>query len=113
MHDNEIEQLQQVMRIEMAKGERGTREMYNGGLAQQAAMLEEKRPNYASLTSNSIWEYKGETYQVNSVLERNLSQDSATGHWEPTVRYTNYPHNGLVFYRSYTEFLRKFTKISD
>jgi len=57
---------------------------------------------------NSIWIYKGKFYQVNTLLKRNLSQDPETGEWRPTVRYTTYPQNGLVFYRSDTEWLRKF-----
>lgn len=39
-----------------------------------------------TISFNSIWRYKGQVYQVNSLMERNLSQDPETGEWEPTVR---------------------------
>jgi len=70
--------------------------------------IEIKNPVFEDLTFNSIWSYKGKKYQVNTLMLRNLSQDPETGEWRPTVRYTLYPQCGLVFYRSDTEFLRKF-----
>ncbi len=66
-----------------------------------------------TLTFNSIWSYKGKPYQVNTLMLKNLSQDPETGEWQPTVRYTLYPQSDLVFYRSYTEFLRKFKLVSN
>lgn len=66
----------------------------------------------STITQNSIWTYKDVTYQVSSLMENNLSQDPETGQWEPTVRYTCFPQTNLVFYRSYTEWLRKFTRVS-
>jgi len=62
-----------------------------------------------TIQSNSVWSYKGKRYQVNSLMLRNLSQDPELDVWRPTVRYTAYPNiDGLVFYRSDPEFLRKF-----
>lgn len=68
-------------------------------------------PTAADITFNSIWEYKGKKYQVNSLMPNNLIQDPATDQWEATVRYTTFPQNGLVFYRSSTEWLRKFKPV--
>lgn len=62
---------------------------------------------------NSIWVYKDKQYQVNSVLARNLIQDPQLNQWRPTVRYTTFPQNGLVFYRADTEFFRKFSPLED
>lgn len=62
---------------------------------------------------NSLWTYKGQTYQVNSVMLKNLSQDPLTGMWRPTVRYTQHPQTELVFYRADSDWLRKFQLISD
>jgi len=56
--------------------------------------------------SNSIWTYKDKTYQVNGVLPNNRIQFE--DEWYPTVRYTCYPADGLVFYRSTKEFHEKF-----
>lgn len=87
MHDNEIEGLMQEERERIRQAEKAPK---------------------STITQNSLWSYKGVTYQVNSLMECNLSQDPETGEWHPTVRYTNFPQTGLVFYRSYTEWLRKF-----
>lgn len=57
----------------------------------------------------SIWSYKGKLYRVNTLMEKNLSQDPDTGEWRPSVRYTCEPQTDLVFYRADTEWLRKFT----
>lgn len=69
-------------------------------------------PSQGDITPQSIWVYKDVQYQVNSLMMRNLSQDPELGVWRPTVRYTTFPQNGLVFYRSDTEFLRKFSPLS-
>lgn len=60
------------------------------------------------ITSGSLWTYKEKVYQVSSLMMKNMSQDPELGAWRPTVRYTCYPQTDLVFYRSDTEFLRKF-----
>lgn len=60
------------------------------------------------ITPGSIWLYKGKMYQVSSLMMNNMSQDPELGAWRPTVRYTCYPQTELVFYRSDTEWLRKF-----
>lgn len=60
---------------------------------------------------DSVWEYKGQLYRVNSVMERNLIQYN--DEWHHTVRYTCEPQTGLVFYRSTQEWLEKFTLISE
>lgn len=63
-----------------------------------------------NIPAESVWTYKDQRYRVNSVLLKNLSQDPDTGEWQPTVRYTLEPANGLVFYRSYSEWLGKFER---
>lgn len=55
-----------------------------------------------------MWFYKDRLYRVNSLMENNLSQDPETGEWRPSVRYVADPQTQLVFYRSDTEWLRKF-----
>lgn len=75
---------------------------------EQKSLEEEK-----IIEPNSIWVYKGKQYQVNSVLPRNLIQDPQLNEWRPTVRYTTFPQNGLVFYRADTEFFRKFSLLED
>ena len=75
--------------------------------------VEIKDPTREDLKFNSIWTYKNAFYQVNTLMERNLTQDPETGEWQPTVRYTTYPQNGLVFYRADTEFIRKFSPLKE
>jgi hypothetical protein len=62
----------------------------------------------STITQDSIWSYNGVLYKVSSLMENNLSQDPLTGEWVSTVRYTNNPQTRFVFYRSFTEWLRKF-----
>lgn len=72
----------------------------------------ESRLNIRMVTmveADSVWEYKGKHYRVNSVMQKNLIQYDDD--WRPTVRYTLEPPDGLVFYRSDLEFMEKFNHV--
>lgn len=76
--------------------------------------MQNLRPFLTEITrpeAQGIYVYKGKQYQVNSVLEKNLTQFE--DEWQPTVRYTCYPQTDLVFYRALTDFNSKFEPVQN